>query len=135
MRFYLDAAVLIYLVEGIEPWESRARARLAGPQAVEITSELSVLECKVIPLRLQRSGVLADFDEFFEISLDEFLPVTRDVMERAAELRARHPSLKTPDAIHLAAALTAGCDVFLTNDRRLDRCGGAEGITVETLAS
>jgi predicted nucleic acid-binding protein len=29
--------------------------------------------------------------------------------------------LKTPDAIHLAAALVSGCDVFLTNDLRLNR--------------
>lgn len=133
MRLYLDASVLIYLVEGIEPWEGRVRARLAQFHARTVTSELSVLECKVLPLRLGQRTVVADFDEFFAVGLDELPPVTRPVLERAAELRARHAFLKTPDAIHLATALTAGCDVFLTNDRRLDRCGGGE-IAVEVLA-
>jgi predicted nucleic acid-binding protein len=32
-----------------------------------------------------------------------------------------HYGFKTPDAIHLAAAVVAGCEVFLTNDHRLDR--------------
>lgn len=35
------------------------------------------------------------------------------------DLRAKYIRLKTPDALHLAAAILSGCDVFLTNDQRL----------------
>jgi len=37
---------------------------------------------------------------------------------------------KTPDAIHLAAACVSKCDVFFTNDQRLDRF---EEISVEVI--
>jgi predicted nucleic acid-binding protein len=50
-------------------------------------------------------------------------------MDRAAEIRAQY-GFKTPDAIHLAAAVVSGGDAFLTNDHRLDRFAD---IAVETL--
>jgi predicted nucleic acid-binding protein len=50
----------------------------------------------------------------------EIIPLTREVIERATEIRARY-GFKPPDAIHLAAAVVSGCDVFFTNDHRLDR--------------
>ena len=53
--------------------------------------------------------------------LDEHIPVSRQVIDRATQLRARY-YLRTPDAIHLAAAIVGGCDVFLTNDYRLTQC-------------
>jgi uncharacterized protein len=42
------------------------------------------------------------------------------VIDRATDIRARY-GFRTPDAIHLAAAVVSGCDVFLTNDYRLNR--------------
>ncbi|MFD1827614.1 type II toxin-antitoxin system VapC family toxin [Mumia zhuanghuii] len=44
------------------------------------------------------------------------LPVTHDVAVMAAALRVRH-RLKTPDALHLATAISAGADRFVTNNR------------------
>ena len=46
--------------------------------------------------------------------------MTDAVFELAATLRARH-DLKTPDALHLAAAIHHGCDELWTNDHRFDR--------------
>ena len=37
----------------------------------------------------------------------------------AAKLRATYPSLKTPDAIHLASAMEAGATLFFSTDKRL----------------
>ncbi|MDD9348084.1 PIN domain-containing protein [Mumia sp.] len=45
------------------------------------------------------------------------LPVTQDVAVVAAALKLRH-RLKTPDALHLATAITAGADQFVTINRR-----------------
>lgn len=42
----------------------------------------------------------------------------RPAFDLATELRA-HAALKTPDALHLAAALVAGCTAFWTRDQRL----------------
>ncbi len=52
------------------------------------------------------------------------------VFDLATELRAQH-GLKTPDALHLAAALRAGCDEFWTNDEHLAKAAaGRIGIVV-----
>jgi predicted nucleic acid-binding protein len=45
----------------------------------------------------------------------ELLPVSQETLENAATVGARH-RLKVVDAIHVATALAAGCDAFLTND-------------------
>lgn len=46
--------------------------------------------------------------------------VTRAVIDRATELRARL-GFKTPDAIHLASAIEASADLFITGDRAFAR--------------
>ena len=132
MRLYLDAVVIIYAVERIEPWAELVAARMTGEQITSLTSELSCLECKVRPLRLNQEDVIVGFEAFFAEGVSELLPVSREVLERAAALRAQHHFLKTPDAIHLAAAIEGKCDVFLTNDHRLDRF---TEITVEVLSA
>lgn len=86
-----------------------------------VISELSRLECRVKPLRGGDVSLLGDFDRFFAESVAEVVPLSRDVMERATEIRA-HYGFKTPDSIHLASAVQSACQVFLTNDHRLDRC-------------
>jgi len=70
------------------------------------------------------------FDNYFAGIISEVIPLTRPVIDLATELRARY-GFKIPDAIHLAAAIAGGCDLFLTNDYRLDKC--AE-IAVEVVA-
>ena len=43
------------------------------------------------------------------------IPTTRQLWEEAARLRAT-TGLKTPDALHAAAAQHARCTLFITND-------------------
>ena len=96
---------------------------------VLVTSELARLECRVKPLREGNTTLLQDFDDYFVNTIAEVVPLTRDVVDRATEIRAQF-NFKTPDALHLAAAVLANYDVFLTNDHRLSRF---TGITVEVI--
>ena len=118
MRLYFDSVATIYFVEGIEPWFSRIAAKLAATGGRIVSSDLVRMECRVKPLRLGDSHLLADFDAVFASS--EFVPITATVFDRAAHIRATH-GFKTPDSIHLAAATESGCDAFLTNDVQLTR--------------
>ncbi|MFT4299595.1 MAG: PIN domain-containing protein [Aeromicrobium sp.] len=45
------------------------------------------------------------------------LPVTREIAQVAATVRGCY-RLKTPDAIHLATAIVAGADRFVTGNKR-----------------
>jgi uncharacterized protein len=118
---YLDSCVLIYLVEG--PAESarqiRARLRLDAVDGPALLfTELTRLECRVAPLRDANYVVLRAFDQLFNAPQCRYQPLERSVLELATSLRAMH-GLKVPDALHLAAALTASCDQFVTGDLRL----------------
>jgi len=86
-----------------------------------VSSALARMECRVKPLRENNHSLLNRYDEFFNLRLTEFLPITFDAFDKATELRAQF-GFKAPDAIHIGAAIVSGCDLFLTNDHRLDRC-------------
>jgi predicted nucleic acid-binding protein len=55
------------------------------------------------------------------------------ILEAAARLRASSPGLHTPDAIHLATAMDASCEVFLTNDRRMKAAAPPAVISLDDL--
>jgi uncharacterized protein len=129
MRYYLDAAPIIYLIEQRQPFATAIRSKLAPLGIVPITSELSRLECRVKPMRDGNQALLQDFDDYFANSIAEIFPLTRDIIDLATEIRAQY-NFKTPDSIHLAAAIISNCDVFMTNDQRLNR---VTGISIETI--
>jgi uncharacterized protein len=85
-----------------------------------VASDLTRMECRIKPLREGNADLLKDFDDYFEGAVAEIVALSREVIDRATETRAQY-GFKTPDAIHLAAAVVSGCDVFLTNNHRLDR--------------
>ena len=82
------------------------------------------------PLRDGDAALLATYDAFFTRARLVVFDLSAAVLDRATELRARH-GFKTPDAIHLASAMEAGADAFLTGDAGLAKC---PGITVEVLS-
>ena len=127
MRYYLDSAPIIYLIEQRQPFASAVRGKLAQNGILHITSELARLECRVKPLHYGNQILLKDFDDYFSNTIAEIVQLTRDVVDKATEIRAQF-NFKTPDSLHLAAAVISNCDVFLTNDQRLNRF---TGITIE----
>ena len=120
MRLYLDAAPVIYTVEQVEGFATAVDERIGSSEVTLVASDLTRMECRVKPLREGNAELLKDFDEFFNGAISEVVVLSRPIMDRATEIRARH-GFRTPDSIHLAAAVESSCDVFLTNDHRLDR--------------
>ena len=99
---YLDPCIVIYAVEDNGVRGNAVRHRLAdtGNELVAVGS-LVTLECLVGPRRDENLGL---HDRYLR-ALDQFrrLPLHEAQYLRAAELRARY-GLRTPDALHLAAA-------------------------------
>ena len=115
---YLDASGFIYSVERIEPYRTLLEPMWLQAQTGQfriLSSELFVLETLVKPLREGDTVVELLFRSLFEASEVKLIPATRPLWEEAARLRAE-TGLKTPDALHAAAALHAGCTMFITND-------------------
>lgn len=126
-RIYFDSVALIYYVERRAPWAIQIDARLAAGPVKIVVSDLTRLECRVKPLSSGDAVLLAEYDTAFASA--ELAPITAAVFDRATHIRAAH-NFKTPDALHLAAAVEAGCDVFLTNDQKLK---AFTDITVEVI--
>ncbi len=86
MTVYLDSMIVIYLVEGPDPFRTRARDRMdqlvaAGDRAA--VSDLTRLECRVKPIRLGDAALLADYDTFFAAPDLLRLALPAPVFERA----------------------------------------------------
>lgn len=129
MRVYLDTAIVIYIVEQNPAFSPAVTAKLTTLGGALVSSELARMEALIIPLRVGNAGLIQDFEDFFVNSLTELIEFHRPIFDSAAKIRATF-KFKTPDALHLAAAVESGCDVFLTNDHQLTKF---TGITVEVV--
>ena len=132
MIIYCDTSVLIYWLDQVGPFHIRARNRFQSLEAAKdqmAVSYLTRLEYRVGPLKRRDAAALKAFDDFFARSDVQLVPLSAAVFERAAQLRV-DLNVKTPDALHLAAAIESSCGRFLTNDNRLSKC---TDITVEVL--
>ncbi len=121
MLIYVDSVILIYFYEHTGPFNVRAVSRLTALRSAGdgiAVSDLSRLECRVKPIRLGNATALAVYDGFFALPDVQLVPITTAVFDRATQIRADH-NFKLADSLHLAAAVEAGCDRFLTNDTRL----------------
>lgn len=135
---YLDACAIIELLEKHTAESSALTALVdvaAGKPPRLLTSELTLTEVLVEPIR----GLLdvtpwqdgapfsRDHHDWYLTNLTEdgvlvrTLPITRSILTRAALMRARVKSLRSPDAIHVATAYEAGCTHFISGDQRLIR--------------
>jgi predicted nucleic acid-binding protein len=120
MKYYLDSNIVIYFMENAAPWGTIAETRIMDLLAqgiMLVVSDLTRMECKVLPLRRSDQRLLAQYDRFFSTQAHA-LSVSTAVCDRAALIRAAH-GFKPLDSLHLAAAVEGGCDAFLTNDQRL----------------
>jgi len=119
-RIALDTSIWIYHFEGSAAYGRAADSVLEavnGGQVAGVASELVLLELLVAPLK---KGAQDTADEIELILLHfphlQLAPVTRSVLLRAAEIRARH-GLRTPDAIMIATAIESDATLAVTNDR------------------
>jgi len=118
-RIYWDSCIFIYYLEAEEHIRLAVHSKLTeNPNASLCHTALTELECRVGPLRDGKQGLLSQYERLFASPLTCRLPLDDGVYRYATELRAKH-RLKTPDALHLASAIQAGCDSFWTRDNRL----------------
>ena len=117
---HLDAGVIIGFLDADDSHHDAARAALSnaldhGDGLFMAASALA--ECLVGPARRSQQAI-----ELVRTVIDR-LPVSvvdldTEIATRAAILRARHRTLKLPDALVLATATTSGADQLITTDRK-----------------
>jgi predicted nucleic acid-binding protein len=134
----VDTAPFIYFIE--QHPEHLPRIKPLFTAAAEgrmrlVTSSLTLLEVLVRPLRAGNRPLASRYEALLTRGDGlELVHADLDVIRTAAHLRARY-SVSTPDAVHLAAALTRGCTAFVTNDRRLPAVPGLKVIQLGHVSS
>ena len=122
-KAYLDSCIVILAVESPDASGKSILEKLYpanGDSPKMFISDLTKLECLVAPIREGNDDSIRGFHDFFD-HLETFtVNPTSGVFEKATRIRAR-TGVATPDALHIAFALEAGCDEFWTNDLRLQR--------------
>jgi predicted nucleic acid-binding protein len=119
-RVALDADIVIAFLDPGDEQHVTAVAELRRRLAAgDELLAASTVYAETIVRPLQR-GTDATVDEFFDAAGISIVPIDRAVARRAAALRARHRSLRLPDAMSLATAIMADA-ALLTLDRKLQR--------------
>jgi predicted nucleic acid-binding protein len=117
---HLDAGVIIAFLDGDDVHHDAARSALST--ALDNADRLSIAasalaDCLVGPARRSANAV-----ELVRAVIDR-LPVSvmdldEEIATQAAMLRARHRSLKLPDALVIATAERSSADRLITTDRK-----------------
>lgn len=119
---FLDSVVVIYFIEAHPKYgeiTQKIFERIDNGIFQVITSPITLAECLIVPQRNNDYKMLKDFIQL--ITAGEgvtFVSIGAAVAKQAARIRAKY-NLSLPDALQLAVAIVSGCDLFLSNDKRL----------------
>ena len=117
--------IFVYLFEGDKRFIKKIKPlfeNIENGRLKAVTSIISPLEVFSAPKLEKVPEKRTAFRRFFQKAPNLFVsPLSWEVMDKAAEMRRRHFSLRTPDSIQLATAEVTKSPLFLTNDRKLKK--------------
>jgi predicted nucleic acid-binding protein len=92
---YIDTAIVIYTLEGNENYLASLEPLWEKFQSGDIelmTSELTLMEVLVQPLKTNNLELATDYEEFLTDSTIQLLPISRSILKNAAQLRSAKKS-------------------------------------------
>ena len=134
MRIFWDANLFIYWLEDYGVLSASVFALLTRMDQrgdLLVTSSLALGEVLVKPMAKSPRLVLAYQAKVSEAA--EVIPFGQAALRWYPLLR-QDRAIKPPDAVHLACAMAAGADYFITNDRRLARVTWPGALAITSLA-
>ena len=132
-KIFLNTAPLIYFMEEGSRFLPLLNDLFSVSNCKFVTSVITLSEVLVMPLREGKIQLAEQYKEILTMSENIYiLDINTDIATEAAKIRADY-SIKTPDAIQLAAAKYGIVDYFLTNDLRLKSFKDLNVITLSDL--
>ena len=123
-RLYMDTVPLIYYFEENSSYVSkmdRIFALIKATPLVAFSAVHILTEIMVKPLQTGNQEIAQEYrDILVKSDTCTLVSVTLPIAETAADLSVRY-NLRTPDALHVAAAIYTSCDALITNDAHLKR--------------
>ena len=123
-KIFIDTAIFIYFIEEhfkyVEVLESIFK-KISQRQIFAFTSVLTITECLTLPYKKKKEALVNTYKDIFLNSKNlELVDIGYKVALDASKIRADY-SFKTPDAIQLSSAINSNCEIFFTNDFRLEK--------------
>jgi predicted nucleic acid-binding protein len=133
---YVDTQIIVYTVEShpiFAPHLRQLWAAVNSGAIAVVTSDLTLLEMLIHPLRHNDQRLIATLDAFVAQPGITLAAISPQILRAAAAMRAAVQRSRTPDAIHAATAQVRGCNAFLTNDAGLRSLPGLNIIMLADL--
>ena len=131
-----DTSPVIYLIETHPDYDvliTEIFRRIDRGSMTGFTSAITLTEVLTQPLKQGQVHLQKEYRDLLLHSANFYtLPINAEIAEQAAGLRAQY-GLRTPDALQVAAAKTANCHAFLTNDKALKRIEDVKVIILDEL--
>lgn len=131
-----DTSPIIYLIEANPRYDvlvTEIFRRIDQGIMTGFTSVITLTEVLTQPLKQNQTRLQEEYRNLLLYSANfHTLPINEEVASQAAGLRAQY-GLRTPDAMQIALAKTATCQVFLTNDRGLERVTDVNVLVLDEL--
>ena len=133
-QVYIDANIFIYTYEKHPVYYNkcvRLISKLETEHYMGITSVITLLEV-VNPSFVSKTSIDYIRLSLLELCSLEIRNVTMPIIELALDIKLKY-HIKTADAIHLATAIEAGCDTFITNDKQIQKVKGLKILYLDKL--
>jgi len=122
---FLDTAPIIYYIEANPQFGNPAREIVNAFRTGKIEAFSSVITLAEVlskPIEIGDEKLAGKFAEFLKYGKNfHLIEVSISIAERAGRLRGQYSSLRTVDAIQISSAIDSRADVFITNDKKLQR--------------
>jgi len=133
-KICIDTAPVIYFIEENPKYRNVIRpvfVEIDSGNIEAITSTITLLEVLVHPLRVGNETLAGKYRDIllFSEGLTTF-EILHEISEIASRLRAKY-SIRTPDAIQIAAGIRHGASKFLTNDPNLKKVSDIEVLVLD----
>ena len=122
-KVFLDTNIFIYLIEDRGALAKKSRellSRMTLRRDQVFTSTLTLGELLTQPLGLGKAQLADDYEQALTSPGVHLLDFDRAAARVYARVR-QDKTIKAPDAMQLAMAAAARCDLFVTNDDRLSK--------------
>jgi predicted nucleic acid-binding protein len=115
VKTFVDAGVLIDAARSNLSLASKALAILSDPRRIFVSSPFVKLEVLPKAIYHKRVAESAFYERFFQSVSEEVVDYTA-IVDKAQSISEEY-GLSALDALHVAAALLAGCDELITTEK------------------
>ena len=113
---YIDSGVLIFAAQGTTDAAALALPFLGDPKREYVTSDYVRLEILPKAVFNKRTAEVEFYDLFFKTNA-RWIPTSKSLLDYALEEACR-TGIQGLDAVHIACAVFAGAEEFITSEKR-----------------